>query len=96
MTSVSQVEHSLKNILEERANVLAREDLEADAKRRGQPVRERAWKLADWTILLTDAPADLLSLGEGFLPSPCCVAYLSRKVSLARVQDALKRVPLAM
>jgi hypothetical protein len=41
--------------------------LEADAKRRAQPVRERAWKLADWTILLTDVPADLLSLQEALV-----------------------------
>ncbi len=30
---------------------LRRADLEADAKRRGQPVRQRAWELAAWTIL---------------------------------------------
>lgn len=41
-----------------------RADLDADAKRRGQPIRERAWKLAAWTILLTDVPANLLSLHE--------------------------------
>jgi len=28
-----------------------RADLEADAKRRGRPVRQRAWELAAWTIL---------------------------------------------
>lgn len=44
-----------------------RADLEADAKRRGQPVRERAWKLAAWTILLTDTPANLLSLQEALV-----------------------------
>jgi hypothetical protein len=44
-----------------------RADLEADAKRRGQPVRERAWKLAAWTILLTDAPANLLNLQEALV-----------------------------
>ena len=44
-----------------------RADLEADAKRRGQPVRQRAWKLAAWTILLTDAPANLLSLQEALV-----------------------------
>ncbi len=42
-------------------------DLEADAKRRGQPVRERAWKLAAWTILLTDVPASLLNLQEALV-----------------------------
>jgi hypothetical protein len=41
--------------------------LAADAKRRGLPVRERAWKLAAWTILLTDAPANLLSLQEALV-----------------------------
>ena len=46
---------------------LRRADLEADAKGRGQPVRERAWKLADWTILLTDVPANLLSLQEALV-----------------------------
>jgi Transposase DDE domain len=44
-----------------------RTDLEADAKRRGHPVRQRAWELAAWTILLTDAPADLLSLQEALV-----------------------------
>jgi hypothetical protein len=44
-----------------------RANLEADAKRRAQPVRERAWKLADWTILLTDVPANLLSLQEALV-----------------------------
>jgi len=44
-----------------------RANLEADAKRRAQPVRQRAWELADWTILLTDAPADLLSLQEALV-----------------------------
>jgi hypothetical protein len=44
-----------------------RADLEADARRRGQPVRQRAWKLAAWTILLTDAPANLLSLQEALV-----------------------------
>lgn len=42
-------------------------DLEADAKRRGQAVRERAWKLAAWTILLTDVPAKLLSMQEALV-----------------------------
>jgi hypothetical protein len=44
-----------------------RASLEADATRRGQPVRQRAWELADWTILLTDAPAKLLSLPEALV-----------------------------
>jgi hypothetical protein len=44
-----------------------RADLEADARRRGQPVRERAWKLAAWTILLTDAPVNLLNLQEALV-----------------------------
>jgi hypothetical protein len=46
---------------------LRRTDLEADARRHGQPVRERAWKLADWTILLTDVPANLLSVQEALV-----------------------------
>ena len=32
---------------------------EVTLKRRGQPVRQRAWDLAAWTILLTDAPASV-------------------------------------
>src|SRR5260221_7008628 len=44
-----------------------RADLEADALRRNRPVRQRAWELADWTILLTDAPAHLLSLPEALV-----------------------------
>ena len=44
-----------------------RADLEADAKRRGKPVRQRAWELADWTILLTDVPENLLSLQEALV-----------------------------
>jgi hypothetical protein len=44
-----------------------RADLEADAVRRGKPVRQRAWELADWTILLTDAPAKRLSLQEALV-----------------------------
>ncbi len=44
-----------------------RAELEADAKRRRQPVRQRAWELAAWTILLTDAPAKRLSLQEALV-----------------------------
>jgi hypothetical protein len=44
-----------------------RANLETDAKRRAHPVRQRAWKLADWTILLTDVPAHLLSLQEALV-----------------------------
>lgn len=44
-----------------------RADLKADAKRRCQPVRQRAWELAAWTILLTDAPAQLLSFQEALV-----------------------------
>jgi len=44
-----------------------RADLEADAKRRQQPVRQRAWELAAWTILLTDAPAHLLNFQEALV-----------------------------
>jgi hypothetical protein len=41
-----------------------RADLQAEALRRNRPIRQRAWELADWTIVLTDAPADLLNLQE--------------------------------
>ncbi len=44
-----------------------RTDLEADVRRRGQPVRQSAWKLAAWTILLTDVPENLLSLQEALV-----------------------------
>ena len=44
-----------------------RADLEAEAVRRNRPLRQRAWELADWTILLTDAPAHLLSLQEALV-----------------------------
>src|SRR5947209_12018198 len=37
-----------------------REDLKADAQRRKPPVSEEALRLADWTILITDAPAKRL------------------------------------
>ncbi len=48
----------------EEGTLRRRADREADAKRRGQPVRQRAWELAAWTILLTDAPAHLLRFQE--------------------------------
>jgi hypothetical protein len=44
-----------------------RADLEAEALRRNRPLRQRAWELADWTILLTDAPAHLLRLQEALV-----------------------------
>lgn len=44
-----------------------RTDLEAEALRRNRPIPQRAWELADWTILLTDAPASLLSLQEALV-----------------------------
>ena len=44
-----------------------RADLEAEALRRNRPIRQRAWELAAWTILLTDAPAHLLSLQEALV-----------------------------
>lgn len=44
-----------------------RASLKSDAVRRQKPVRQRAWELADWTILLTDAPAKLLSLSEALV-----------------------------
>ena len=46
---------------------LRRADLEAEALRRNRPIRQRAWELADWTILLTDVPAHLLSLQEALV-----------------------------
>jgi hypothetical protein len=44
-----------------------RADLEAEALRRNRPIRQRAWELADWSILLTDAPPHLLSLQEALV-----------------------------
>ena len=44
-----------------------REDLLADAKRRGQRVSEETLPLADWTILLTDAPAKKLRFEEALV-----------------------------
>ena len=44
-----------------------RADLEAEALRRNRPLRQRAWELADWTILLTDAPVHLLSFQESLV-----------------------------
>lgn len=44
-----------------------RTDLEEEALRRNRPIRQRAWDLADWTILLTDAPAHLLSFQEALV-----------------------------
>ena len=44
-----------------------RTDLEEEALRRNRPLRQRASYLADWTILLTDAPAPLLSFQEALV-----------------------------
>lgn len=44
-----------------------RTDLEEEALRRNRPIPQRAWELADWTILLTDAPASMLSLQEALV-----------------------------
>jgi hypothetical protein len=44
-----------------------RADLLADAKRRGQTVSEETLRLADWTILLTDAPAKKLRFEEALV-----------------------------
>ncbi len=44
-----------------------RADLREDARRRQQPVSEQALRLADWTILLTDAPARLLRLVDALV-----------------------------
>lgn len=44
-----------------------RASLKADASRRQKPLRQRTWELADWTILLTDAPVKLLSFSEALV-----------------------------
>jgi hypothetical protein len=44
-----------------------RQDLRSDASRRGRAVSQRALALADWTILLTDAPAKWLRLEEALI-----------------------------
>jgi Transposase DDE domain len=44
-----------------------REDLLADAQRRQQPISEETLRLADWTILLTDAPAKRLRFEEALV-----------------------------
>ena len=43
---------------------LRRADLEAEALLTNRPIRQMAWELADWTILLTDVPAHRLNLRE--------------------------------
>ena len=44
-----------------------RERLLAEAKRRGQPVSAQTLALANWTLLLTDASRQQLSLGEALV-----------------------------
>ena len=44
-----------------------RQDLRLDASRRGRAVSERSLVLADWTILLTDAPSKRLCLEEALI-----------------------------
>jgi Transposase DDE domain len=44
-----------------------RKDLLADAKRRGQTVSQETLWLADWTILVTDVPAERLRLEEALV-----------------------------
>jgi hypothetical protein len=44
-----------------------REDLLADAQRRGEPVSEETLRLADWTMLITDAPARRLRFEEALV-----------------------------
>jgi Transposase DDE domain len=44
-----------------------RKDLLADAQRRGQLISEQTLRLADWTILLTDAPAKRLRFEEALV-----------------------------
>ena len=44
-----------------------REDLLRDAQRRQQPISEQTLQLADWTILVTDAPAKRLRFEEALV-----------------------------
>jgi hypothetical protein len=44
-----------------------RQDLRSDATRRGRVVSQRALALADWTILLTDAPSKRVNLQEALI-----------------------------
>jgi hypothetical protein len=44
-----------------------RERLLAEAKRRGQVMRQQTLDLADWTLLITDVPARQLSLSEALV-----------------------------
>ena len=44
-----------------------REDLLADAQRRGEPVSEETLRLADWTMLITDVPARRLRFEEALV-----------------------------
>ena len=44
-----------------------REDLRADAKRRGEPISEESLRLADWTMPLTDVPAKRLRFEEALV-----------------------------
>lgn len=44
-----------------------RKHLQAEASRRGEPVCQQALFLADWTILLTDAPAKRLHFEEALV-----------------------------
>ena len=44
-----------------------RQDLRSDASRRGRAVSQHALALADWTILLTDAPSKRLRLEEALI-----------------------------
>jgi len=44
-----------------------REDLLRDAQRRGQTISEETLRLADWTILITDAPTKHLSFEEALV-----------------------------
>jgi hypothetical protein len=44
-----------------------RQDLLEDARRRGQPVSAEMLYLADWTVLVTDAPSSLLRVEEALV-----------------------------
>jgi hypothetical protein len=43
-----------------------REEVRQDAKKRGRAASERKLELCDWNILVTNAPAELISAGEGW------------------------------
>lgn len=46
---------------------LRREDLLEEARRKGQPVSQEQWELADWTILISNVPASKLTVPEALV-----------------------------